>query len=127
MPLEYEVLEEGTLVHAVASGNFLLEDCLAYERAVAQDERVRAGYRELYDVSAVESFSFDPEDMSSIAEASASNPKDRPGRRVAIVVNSSEGFQLARLYRDLTAELENVIVFNDEATARIWLGVRRRR
>jgi hypothetical protein len=112
-------------VRAIATGEITPEEIHEYIREVAQDERVKPGFRELFDVRHISRSQVTPESFTHIRQLAKDNPKRLPGTRLAIVVSSGNSFDKARKYEALASpDLENVIVFNDLQTAEIWLGVR---
>ena len=123
MPLEYSVEQEGTFVQAAATGKLTSDEILAYEDQLAEDSRIQSGFRELFDVSDITESEVQDEHLPMIAERVARNPKRTKSAKLAIVARRPESFDRARRYeRFASLHRQNVVVFNDIATARIWLG-----
>jgi hypothetical protein len=123
MPIEYTVGSDGMFVHAVASGAVTLDDVHRYMHDVAHDEHVRPGFSELFDGCEITESDVVPESFVYICELVLADPKRKRGNKVAIVVRKSSSFHNAQQYERLVrSEAQNVIVFNDVRTAKIWLG-----
>lgn len=124
MPVRYEVSADGQFVRATATGEITPEEIRGFIEAITHDERVKVGFRELFDVSRISASRVAPESFLEIRQLVMRNPKRRPGSPLAIVVGSGESFDKAREYeRVASPAVENVIVFNDVHTAEMWLGV----
>ena len=123
MPIEYTVHEGGFFVHAVATGTITPEQVLEYERATAEDDRIKFGFRELFDESLVEKSTIDHSDMEVIAAQVMSSPK-RQATKLAIVPGQGAAFERAQLLEKLVhLSRGNIIVFDNPTTAKQWLGV----
>ena len=123
MPIEYTVSSDGVIVHAVASGAVTLDEVRRYMHDVARDERIRPGFSELFDGCQITEGRVGPESFAEIQELVLADPKRKPGSRVAIVVGKRPSFDKAKQYERLAGSTaQNVIVFNDMHTAKIWLG-----
>ncbi|MBN2226541.1 MAG: hypothetical protein JW763_04180 [candidate division Zixibacteria bacterium] len=124
MPVRNQISADGTYVRTTASGNLTAEDIIASIRALAVDERVKPGFRQLFDVRAMAESRLSPEAMRRISEANAANPKKTPDSLLAIVAGTGKDYAEGRTYEAVaTPTVENVIVFNNPETAEIWLGV----
>ncbi len=124
MPVTYTVSENGTLVSAVATGVLTPDDVINYEHAVSDDQRVKPGFRELFDAQRISESALTPEALKEISQLISQDPKKRMRNKLAIVVSSNPSFQRARYFeRQGDPQRQNVIVFNDIQTAKTWLGI----
>lgn len=123
MPIKYTVGSDGMVVHAVVSGVVTVDEVHQYMHDIAQDDRVKPGFRELFDACEITESRIVPESFVDIHKLVLSDPKRKRGNKMAIVVGSSSSFHNAKRYERLaTSNSQNVIVFNDVHTAKIWLG-----
>lgn len=123
MPIEYTVNEDGTFVHATATGSPTDEDLAAYLESLTNDSRIKKpGYRELFDAGGISGNSVTMQALEKFAEFVRAHPERIAASKMAIVVGSHESFKQARFYEKLLKSVENIIVFNDAAVARIWLN-----
>ena len=123
MPIEYTASSDGMIVHVVASGAVTLDEVRQYMHGVAHDDRVRPGFSELFDGCQIAEGQVGPESFVAIQQLVLADPKRKPGSKVAIVVGKSLSFDKAKQYERLAgSSAQNVIVFNDMHTAKIWLG-----
>jgi hypothetical protein len=53
MPLDYTVSSDGKFVHAVGTGTLTTEEVLAFQKDLQQDNRVKPGYKMLFDESRI--------------------------------------------------------------------------
>ena len=124
MPVQYEVSADGKFVRATATGEITPEEIHEFIQAIARDDRVKPGFRELFDVSHISASKVEKESFARIRQLVLQNPKRLPGSHLAIVVGSGSSFDKAREYERIASPgVENVIVFNDLHTAEVWLGV----
>jgi hypothetical protein len=124
MPLEYTVSDDGKFVHATAKGMLAPEDIRRYVHELIEDDRVRVGYRELFDASGTTGSLVTLESIQGFRRLNQGNPKKLPGSKLAIVVSRSSSFEKARHFERLVEpDAQNVIVFNSSDVAKIWLGV----
>ncbi len=123
MPITYAVSDDGSFVWATVIASLTPEELFKYEQKTAKDERIRPGFRELFDVTQTDQVQVSKETMEQVRNLSAMNPKKGSGNQLAIVARG-ESFDHARYYEQIaTPQLQNVIVFNNLNTALIWLGV----
>jgi hypothetical protein len=124
MPVRYEVSDDGLFVRAVASGELALAQIIRSIEAIARDDRVKPGFRELFDARDISGSSVTPDSLERIRVPVGANPKILPGWLLAIVVGHSDSYHRARRYEEgAEPATESVIVFNDIETAETWLGV----
>ena len=123
MPVKYEVSLNGMFVHAVATGTLDPEEIYQYVSDIDEDERIKPGFRELFDVSEIEKSNVIFGSFEKIRELILSSSKRTPGSKLGIVARKTSSFYNAELYERLMSDgAQNVIVFNDVYTAKIWLG-----
>ncbi|MCP4711154.1 MAG: hypothetical protein GY869_21245 [Planctomycetes bacterium] len=123
MPVTFTVSDDGSFVWAITSGSLTSEELFDYEQETATDERIRPGFRELFDVTSSEQVQITKETMEEIHNLGMKNPKKGYGNKLAIVAKG-ESFDYARYYEQIVqSNLQNVIVFNSINTALLWLGV----
>lgn len=124
MAVRYEVSADGKFVRATATGELKVEEIHEFIKAVAGDSRVKPGFRELFDVRRISASQVKPESFARIRQLVKDSPKRLPGSQLAIVVATGGSYDKARQYETAASpDVENIIVFNDMATAEIWLGV----
>ena len=124
MPVRYTVGSGGLFVHAVAHGVLTSDDIRQYINDISQDDRVRPGFREIFDVCAIKESQVIPEVFGDIHKLILNDPKRKRGSKLAIVVSTNSSFNNAQRYeRSVMPDVQHVIVFNDVHTAKIWLGV----
>ena len=124
MPIRYEVSADGNFVRATATGEIAPEEIHAFIEALIRDDRIKPGFRELFDASPITSSKVEMDAFPKIRQLVLQNPKRTPGSQLAIVVGSGSSFDKAREYERIASPgIENVIVFNDVHTAEVWLGV----
>ena len=123
MPIKYTVGSEGMFVHAVGSGAVTLDEVRQYMHDIAHDDRVKPGFSELFDGCRITESLIAPESFIDIHELVLADPKRKRGNKVAVVVGRTSSFYNAERYERLaSSNSQNVIVFNDVHTAKIWLG-----
>jgi hypothetical protein len=125
MPITYLIDQEGTYVHATASGVLTTDEVCQYEAQVEADEAVKPGFRELMDVRWITGAEIDKEGFGRIAQAVRAGRKRGIGSKLAIVAQQSDSFDRARYYERLAYDIHNVIVFNSLEVAEVWLGVKK--
>jgi hypothetical protein len=124
MPVRYEVSADGKFVRATATGELKVEEIHGFIKAVAEDDRIKPGFLELFDVRRISASQVKPESFARIRQLVMDNPKRLPGSQLAIVVATGSSYDKARQYEAAASpDVENVIVFNDMATAEVWLGI----
>jgi len=123
MPIEYTVSSDGMFVHAIGSGVVTVDEVRRYMHDIAHDDCVKPGFRELFDAREITESRIVPESFVDIHKLVLADPKRKRGNKMAIVVGSSSSFHNAKRYERLAmSNSQNVIVFNDVRTAKIWLG-----
>jgi hypothetical protein len=123
MSVKYTVNDKGTLVYAVASGILRPDELNKYLVDMANDERLKPGYRELFDMTQLIESLVTPASFPEILKLIAANPKQR-GSKLAIVAGPEGSFETARQFERLAnPDMVKVIVFNDIETAKVWLGI----
>ncbi|MBN2226542.1 MAG: hypothetical protein JW763_04185 [candidate division Zixibacteria bacterium] len=124
MPLRYQVSTDGFYVRATCYGILTSEDVIAYIQKLMEDDRVKPGFRQLFDVSGVEDAMIAPDQYKSVTDVVLGNPKKGKNNMLAIVAGTGKVYLKARQYEVATSpHIENAIVFNSIRTAEIWLGV----
>lgn len=123
MPINYQVHDDGELVYAIASGTFNARDSIKYQESVACDLHVKSGYKMVLDTTRIKKIKLTGEDIERITDIALSNPKNTKKMKVAIIANTMIVFELCKYYDMLSADNENINIFNDMSTARTWLGV----
>ena len=119
VPISYEVLEGGRLVHARATGALTHEDSVSYQRACLEDERVLPGFRELLDSRAVTEVKITEDTIAALAAARMSSAKAK-NLKTAVVAMDDVAFKLQHLFPPRAG---TVIVFSRLRPAYLWLGV----
>ena len=122
MPIAYAVHEEGSLVHAKATGKVTEEDVVCYKRAIATDPRIKPGFRELFDAISAVDIGVTEDTVAKVSEIDNAHPDTFRGTRAAIVVQGARGFDLAKLYDKIYDGPGTVIVFYNLDIAKTWLG-----
>jgi hypothetical protein len=124
MSVKYTVNDNGTLVYAVATGTLSPDEMNKYLVDMANDERLKPGYRELFDMTQLVKSLITPESFPEIMKLIAANPKKQRGSKLAIVAGPEGTFETARQFeRAASSDMVKIIVFNDTETAKVWLGV----
>ena len=124
MSVKYTVNDKGTLVYAVASGILRPDELNKYLVDMANDERLKPGYRELFDMTQLIESLVTPASFPEILKLIAANPKKQRGSKLAIVAGPEGSFETARQFERLAnPDMVKVIVFNDIETAKVWLGI----
>jgi len=124
MPVKYTVSSNGLFVHAIAHGVLIPDDIHQYIKDISQDDCVKPGFSEIFDVREITESQIIPEIFGDIRELILNDPKRIRGSKLAIVVRTNSSFNNAQRYeRSVTPDIQNVIVFNDFHIAKIWLGV----
>ncbi len=124
MPISYTVNPNGTFAWFTATGVLELTDLEAVIHAIAPDDRLVPGFRQLFDFTDISSSKLTEESLHKIINLARKNPKVTRDTKLAIVVSSDSSFQNARRYEKIAQDTyEDVIVFNSINTAKIWLGV----
>lgn len=124
MPVRYKVSSNGLIVYAAAFGVLTSDDIYRYVKDISQDDSVKTGFSELFDVSEIKVSEITHEMFKDFRKLVLDDPKRKRGGRLAIVVRSNSSFDKAQRYeRSVKPDVQNVIVFNDIHVAKIWLGV----
>jgi hypothetical protein len=124
MSVKYTVSDDGTFVYAVATGTLSPDEMNKYLVDMANDERLKPGYRELLDMTMLVKSLITPASFTKIMELIAANPKKQRGSKLAIVAGPEGSFETARQFERLaSSDVVKIIVFNDTDTAKVWLGV----
>jgi hypothetical protein len=127
MPIEYDVLNDGHFIHAVAKGVVAGEEFVQFEIDHAIDERIQAPVSELFEIQHGALRRITKDDIVRVLDRRREISERPCPHRCAILVslNDTHGWDLAMFYEGMVTLhfSESVIVFGDERTARIWLGV----
>lgn len=127
MPITYDVHNHGHTVLAIASGVVTGEEFVEYEIAHAVDARIKSPLSELLVVRTGALKSITKEDIEEVVRQRKAQPNPPLHHKCAIVISLSdaESWKIAKFYEGMLRlhDPKNVIVFGDESTARIWLGI----
>ena len=127
MAITYEVLNGGHFIHAIASGEVSSEEFIQYEIDHAIDKRIKSPVAELFLIKPNACKHITQDDMRKILERRRAIERPPTPHACAILVSSEDvhAWRLAKFYEGMVTlhYPESVIVFGDEHTARIWLGV----
>jgi len=122
MPIQYALLEHGSLVYARAYGTLTAQDLIEHEQALLQDPDLARGYRQLLDCRWVSDDQTDESVITQLAHVHSRNISSVKGSRYAVVAHSVQWFQIGAHYRCEQYGM-TMIIFNDPSTACIWLGI----
>lgn len=127
MPISYDVHGGGHFISAVASAPLTIEEFVEYEVAHAMDGRISPPVSELFTIQQGAFSQITMDDMLKLLERRKTGERSPTPHRCAIVValGDAHAWELAKFYEGM-AKLhypESVIVFGDEHTAKIYLGV----
>ena len=124
MSVKYTVNDNGTFVYAAATGTLTPDELNKYLVDMANDERLKPGYRELFDMTRLIKSLITPASFPEILKLIAANPKKQRGSKLAIVAGPEGTFEIFRQFERLAGEdAVKIIVLNDIETAKVWLGV----
>ena len=127
MPITYEVHRDGHFIHALAGGNLTGRDFIDYENKHAADKRLNSPVVELLEISFGACKSLTRSDFEEVLEHRKKLKSPPVTHRCAILVTYGDNhcWSIAEFYSGMVNLHfpENVIVFGDAQTARIWLGV----
>ncbi|MFP4026364.1 MAG: hypothetical protein ACLFWL_01045 [Candidatus Brocadiia bacterium] len=126
MPIGYEVLGAGHLIHAVARSPVTGEDFIEYEIHHAIDDRIHRPVSELLEIEPGALAHITKKDVSKILERRQTLQKEPTRQRCGIVVSyeDNRGWDIAKFYEGMVVlhSPEVVIVFGDVNIARRWSG-----
>ncbi len=122
MPIQYVLLERGSLVYARAYGTLTTQDLIEHEQVLLQDPDLARGYRKLLDCRWVGDDQIEESVLAQLASVHSRNMSSVRGSRYAVVAHSLQWFQVGAHYRCEQYGM-TMIVFNDPSTACIWLGI----
>jgi hypothetical protein len=122
MPIEYQVLEGGSLVKTVFSGHVTTQELIDHTREFVADTAIKPGHCELADLSPAKTteVSFttlaDAVDLETGAEI-------LKGARLAILAPTAIQYGMSRMYLALAAQTPRaeVKIFRDREQAESWL------
>jgi hypothetical protein len=122
MPVEYVVLNQGTMVVELWTGTISHDEVLAHERRHLSDSSIARGACVLVDAINA-SFETTPEAVHEVTDLYRRfGEKLRVGKS-AVLVNES-AYDRARLYERQAADIGiPVILFNSLDVACVWLGI----
>lgn len=124
MSIKYTVSADGTFVHATATDTLTLEEIKNFINDTEDDTHIKPGFIELFDVRMISESQIDFQALMEIRELILASSKYINHSKLAIVVGKKSSFENAREYEQLVSpDTQNVIVFNNISTAKIWLGV----
>ncbi len=126
MPIEYTVIGDGHLIHAIAQTPVTADEFVEYEVAHAIDERINPPVSELLEIQLGALSQITEHDISRILERRKAIQRAAATHRCGIVVNYGDdhGWDIAKFYEGMVTlhSPEVVIVFGDVHIARRWLG-----
>ena len=126
MPIEYTVLGDGHLIHAIARAPVTRDEFVEYEVVHATDERINPPVSEFLEIQPGALSQITKEDISKVLERRKVIEKGPTRHRCGIVVSyeDSHGWDIAKFYESMVIlhSPEVVIVFGDVRAARRWLG-----
>lgn len=123
MPVTYSVKNNGTFVHAVATEPLTTEHVCEFQDALWQDDRVKPGYKLLFDESQILESRIDAQGLETIVAREKSEQAKRPAK-LAIVAGPGSAFPRALEYEKMISpDTERVIVFHNREIAMHWLGM----
>jgi hypothetical protein len=124
MSVKYTVNDNGTFVYTAATGTLRPDEIKKYLVDMANDERLKPGYRELFDMTRLIESLITPASFPEILKLITANPKKQRGSKLAIVAGPEGTFETARQFERLASpDVVKIIVFSDIETAKVWLGV----
>jgi hypothetical protein len=127
MPIAYRVSQDGHFISAVARGTVTAEQFIDYEVAHAIDSRITPPVFELFEIEHNACQQITKEDMSKVLDQRCKVKKLPTPHRCALVVSTSDihMWELAKFYEGMVMlhSPETVIVFGEQRTARVWLGI----
>ncbi len=127
MPITYQIDTSENFVHTIATGALTESDFIGHVEALAMDDRVERGYKELFDARSVVHVEGIPEAFGRMAEIEQQHRQKFTGHKIAILTMSHNADRAARLFERHTASSPmTVIVFTTLDVAIEWLGVRTR-
>lgn len=121
MPIDYIIMDKGSLVHAHGYGTIQASDVVAHEQRLLADSRVTPGFRQLLDCRWVSDETIADDLLRSLANVHEHAGSKVYGARYAVVAHGAQWFNLGSQYRCGEVGV-TLIVFNDPGTACIWLG-----
>jgi len=122
MPVEYVVLNQGTLVVELWTGTISHDEVLAHERRHLSDSSIARGASVLVDATSA-SFETKPEAVHEVTDLYRRSGKKLRVGNSAVLVNAS-AYDRARLYERQATDLGvRVILFNSLYVACVWLGI----
>jgi len=127
MPIDYEVLNEGHFIHAVASGKVTCDEFVDFEMAHATDDRIRPPVSELLVVEYDALGLITMDDIQKALDQRLQLERKTISHRCGIIVRygDNHSWNLAKFYEGMVMlhSPEDVIVFGDDRIARTWLGI----
>ncbi len=117
MGITYKIDAEARVIYAIASGDIGTKDIDDLRKRISADPSYDPGFDELFDARNART-SISGEEMFGMALLHREQPLVR---KLAIV--ASEVFGFARMYQGGRGDDAKVMVFEDMAPAREWLGL----
>jgi hypothetical protein len=117
MPISYHIDRTRNLIYSTGAGWLSEEEILDLQQRAQRDPDFSPTFYQLHDLRAA-SFNVSYAGIEQLARTAL--PK--PGSRIAIVVDSTLGFGLARMFESMRFESgEDIGVFREINDARTWL------
>jgi len=127
MSVEYTYDEENNVLYTRFYGVVTDRDFKDQGEAVAKDERIGPGVRELVDLSGIEGTEASQSGLAHNIQIDNTVREKLAGMRTAVVAKTDLLYGFARIYQSL-AEVKDspavVEVFRTEEEAREWLGLK---
>jgi hypothetical protein len=121
MPIDYVVLDQGSLVYSHGYGVVAGADLVEHEQKLMADPHVARGFRQLLDCRWVAEEPLSDGLSDELADVHGQAKSKVNGARYAVVAHGSRWFSLGSQYQCDQYGM-TMIVFNDPGTACIWLG-----
>ncbi|HHO76282.1 MAG TPA: hypothetical protein ENN05_07620 [Deltaproteobacteria bacterium] len=127
MPIIYSIHNNGHYIHAVISEPITSDEFIEYEIAHAIDSRISPPVFELLEIRQGSLNNITTDDISKVISRRKEIEQAPTPHRCAIVpsINDNHAWNMAKFYEGMVLlhYPENVIVFGDVRTAKMWLGV----
>ena len=121
MSLDYAVNEEMNFVYVKARGPLDRENMITYEASFIADQRVRPGFKALFDASQVRGIDLDPQVIAVLLNMELAYPDKFKGSKRAFLLSENLGWDNAKTFAE-EAEGNNIVLFSLDV-ALVWLGV----
>jgi len=124
MPISYTVNASGTFAYFTATGVMDVKSLEKVLQEMSQDDRLRPGFHQLFDLTGISNTTLNPESLEKIIALVRTIPKVTKDTKLALVVGSDQSYQNAKHFEKIgRGDFQDIIVFNALSTAKIWLDV----